>query len=412
MTGSGHEAGGPLVGVRVLDLTQMLAGPYCSMMLGDMGAEVIKIEPLQGDLTRRQGPHFPDDPVRHFGGYFNSINRNKRSVAIDLKQSAGREVLLRMVGEADALLENFRVGVMDRLGLSYETLQEYNPRLVYACIRGFGDPRTGASPYANWPAYDVVAQAMGGLMGITGPGPEQPMKAGPGIGDIFPASLAAFGLVSALYHASRTGEGQLVDVSMYDGVLALCERIVYQYAYTGEIPRPQGSSHPLLCPFDNFAAADGWVTIAAPRDNLWRELVRIIGRPELGEDSRFATNSARVANAAEVRSMLGEWCRHRTKKQIMAELGGFVPAGPINTARDIFDDPHVAARQMLVSLEHPGSERTGTFAGPPVKLLGTPARAARRAPLLGEHTLTVLADFGYSEEEVARLLDAGVVSGP
>lgn len=401
---------GPLAGVKVLDLSQMLAGPYCSMMLSDMGAEVIKIEPPAGDQTRKQGPYFEDDEQRHYGGYFHSVNRNKASITLDLKKPAGRDVLLRMVEDADVLLENFRLNVMERLGLGYETLHEINPRLVYACIRGFGDPRSGESPYAGWPAYDVVAQAMGGLMGITGPDADSPIKVGPGVGDIFPASLTAIGITSALYHAERTGEGQFLDVAMYDGILALCERIVYQHAYTGAIPRPQGTTHPLLCPFDNFPTNDGWVTIAAPRDNLWRELCGVVGRPEWADDPRYATNASRVQNADDVRAMLSQWCGQRSKAEVMQALGGLVPAGPINTAKDIFDDPHVAARDMLVSLEQPGTNRKGTFAASPIKFLGTPTGAPRRAPLLGEHTADVLKSFGYSDQALAELDADQVIS--
>lgn len=410
MTGWQRNGGGPLAGVRVIDLTQMLAGPYCSMMLGDMGAEIIKIEPVGGDQTRLQGPHFPDDTDQHFGGYFQSVNRNKSSVALDLKQAAGREILIRMVSNADVLLENFRVGVMDKLGLSYETLHAINPKLVYGCIRGFGDPRTGKSPYMDWPAYDVVAQAMGGIMGITGPDHESPIKVGPGVGDIFPATMAAFGVTSALHHAEKTGEGQFVDVAMYDSILALCERIVFQYGYTGEIPRPQGTSHPLLCPFDNFPTSDGWVTIAAPREKLWGELCQRIGAPELAQDPRYSSNRARVQNAASVRAILSAWTRPRTKQQVMDVLGGFVPAGPVNDAQDIFNDPHVAARDMLVTLEHPGSQHRGTFAGVPVKLKGTPPTPARRAPLLGEHTEAVLKSYGYTESELAAFAAANVIA--
>ncbi len=405
-----RKGGGPLAGVKVLDLTQMLAGPYCSMMLGDMGAEVIKIEPINGDQTRLQGPHFDDDREQHFGGYFQSVNRNKSSVALDLKQEDGRSILLRMVADADVLLENFRVGVMDRLGLGYETLHEINPRLVYACIRGFGDPRTGVSPYVDWPAYDVVAQAMGGIMGITGPDADSPTKVGPGVGDIFPAAMAAFGVASALHHAEKTGEGQFLDVAMYDSVLALCERIVFQHAYTGEVPHPQGTSHPLLCPFDNFPTSDGWVTIAAPREKLWRELCQRIGAPQLADDPRYASNRARVQNADAVRAILGDWTRARTKQEVMDALGGFVPAGPVNNARDIFNDPHVKARDMLVKLEHPGSAHLGTYAGVPVKLQGTPTTPPRRAPLLGEHTQAVLASYGYTESELAAFAAAQVIT--
>jgi crotonobetainyl-CoA:carnitine CoA-transferase CaiB-like acyl-CoA transferase len=219
-------------------------------------------------------------------------------LALNLKERHGVEVLTRMVSEADVLVENFRVGVMDRLGAGYDVLRAVNSRLVYACLRGFGDPRTGESPYASWPAFDVTAQAMGGLMGITGPGPGQTLKCGPGVGDIIPALFTAVGITAAVHHAQRSGQGQLVDVAMYDAVLAVCERMVYQYSYDGVVPGPQGNSHPLLVPFDAFPATDGDVTIAAPADGLWRELCRLIGMPDLGRDPRFASNGARVPTPA------------------------------------------------------------------------------------------------------------------
>src|SRR5437764_3932873 len=230
----------PLHGLRVVDLTRMLAGPYCTMLLADLGADVVKVEPPGGDGTRSTGPFAEDDELRAYGGYFQSVNRNKRSIAVDLKQEAGREVVARLAAAADVLVENFRPGVMERLGLGYESLAEANPRLVYAAVRGFGDPRTGDSPYRDWPAFDVTAQAFGGFMGITGPMPGQPQKAGPGIGDIFPATLAAPGVLAAVHHRRETGRGQFVDVAMYDGVLALCERIVYQHSYAGAVPSQQG----------------------------------------------------------------------------------------------------------------------------------------------------------------------------
>jgi crotonobetainyl-CoA:carnitine CoA-transferase CaiB-like acyl-CoA transferase len=400
---------GPLAGIEVVDLTQALAGPYCAMMLADLGAHVIKVEPFEGDHARQQQPFMPDDAARHYGGYFGSVNRNKESLALDLKHPAALEVMERLVRRADVVIENFRVGVMERLGLGYERLQQINPRLVYGCIRGFGDPRTGASPYAHWPAFDIVAQAMGGIMGITGPDAEHPVKIGPGVGDIFPASLLAFGIVSAVRHAERTGEGQFVDVGMYDGILALCERIVYQHAYTGQVPRPQGNTHPLLVPFDIFPTRDGWVTIAAPRDQQWAELARIIGRAELAEHPEFKANNARISRAAEVRQMIAEWTSARSNAEVMAALGGRVPAGPVQSAADIAADPHVAARNMHVSLEHPGSAGRGTYAGTPVKFTRTRPAAAQRAPMLGEHTEQVLQQLGYSPAEQAELLANHVV---
>lgn len=401
-------AAGPLAGAKVVDLTQVLAGPFCTMLLADLGAEVIKVEPIEGDTTRATRPFFDDDANHYFGGYFQSVNRNKSSIAVDLKQPAGREIVRRLTRDADVLVENFRVGVMERLDLGYEQLREINPRLVYACVRGFGDPRTGRSPYADWPAFDIVAQAMGGLMGITGPAPGEPCKVGPGVGDIFPATLLAFGIVAALRHAERTGVGQFVDVAMYDGILALCERIVYQYGYTGEVPHQQGNSHPLVVPFDVFKTKDGSVAIATARDAQWAELCKRIGRSELAGDPRYKLRDDRMQHAAEVRRIVGDWTGARTNREVVEALGGFVPVGPVQTAADIFADPHVAARNMIVTVEHPGSQRRGVVAGTPVKFSGTPAGPSRRAPLLGEHTAAVLRGLGYTDTELQKLVADGV----
>jgi len=401
---------GALAGTRVIDLTQMLAGPYCTMMLADQGAEVIKIEPVGGDPTRFFGPFREDDDERHFGGYFQSTNRNKLSIAVDLKQPEGRDILLSLIRDADILVENFRAGVMDRLGIGYEVLANENPRLVYAAIRGFGDPRTGSSPHVDRPAFDVVAQAMGGAMGITGPDARTPIKIGPGIGDIFPASLAAFGILAAYHHASRTGQGQFVDVAMYDGIVALCERAIYQYSYTGLSPMPEGNQHPILCPFGVFAASDGQVTIGCPRDTFWVELVSIIGRPELGTDPRFATNNQRLAHRTETVEIVEDWTRDRTKAEIAEALGVRVPFGPVNTAADIYADPHMKAREMLVDVEHPGSRNPVTIASTPIRMTATPGGVARRAPLTGEHTNSLLTRAGLSDEVIAKLRAMKVVS--
>lgn len=397
------ERGGPLAGVTVLDLTQMLAGPFATMLIADLGADVIKIEPPGGDATRTQGPFLDGDDVRAYGGYFQSVNRNKRSVVLDLKTPNGRETLLRLAEDADVVIENFRVGVMDRLGLSYEVLRDRNPRLVYTCVRGFGDPRTGDSPYRDWPSFDVVAQAMGGLMGITGPGAGHPTKVGPGVGDTFPATLAAVGTLAALLHARESGRGQFVDVAMYDGVLALCERIVYQHSYAGEIPGPEGNGHPLFCPFDVFPALDGCVTIAAPWDHHWRLLCQLMGRPELADHENFATSEARSRHCPQVRRVVTEWTSRRSRDEITTVLGGHVPVGPVNSADAIFDDPHVAARNMLVRLDQPGTTRKVTVAGTPIKMTGTPPNAHRRAPLLNEDAEDVLRSIQHSEQHPAAV---------
>lgn len=400
---------GALSGLKIVDFTHALAGPFCTMVLADLGADVLKVEPPYGDGTRRIGPFHPSDMTRAYGGYFQSVNRNKRSIAIDLRRPEGREVLFRLLDGADALVENFRAGTMDRLGLSFESLHARYPRLVYAAIRGFGDPRTGASPYTGRASFDIVAQAYGGLVGITGPGPGRPLKTGGPVGDVVPALFAAVGILAAVLRARETGEGQFVDVALYDGVLALCERIVYQFSYGGEVPEPEGNGHPLLCPFDLFPARDGWVAIAAPGDRHWQYLCDLMGRPELKEDERFSTSQARVARCNEVRQIISAWTSLRTKHEIVQLLGDLVPCGPVNNVRDIFSDLHVERRQMLVEVEQPGLPSPVVIAGPPIKMTATPSRVRHRAPLLGEHTDEVLRQLGYSNAEIARLRDAGAV---
>lgn len=402
---------GILADVVVIDLTQMLAGPYATMMLADQGATVIKIEPPNGDQTRGAGPT-PANAPDGFSGYFQSINRNKLSLCIDLKTAEGREILARLVDTADVVVENFRVGVMERLGLSYETLSSRNPKLVYAAVRGFGDPRFGGSPYQTWPAYDVVAQGMGGIMSITGPDDATPMKIGPGIGDIVPAMFAAFGILAALHGARATGRGQFVDVAMYDSVLAICERMVHQYSYTGVVARPVGNRHPLLSPFGMFEAADGWVTIACPIDRFWCILCEQMGAPELGTDPRFATNIDRVAHNAETCALVSAWTRRLTRAELAERLGGRLPFGPVQDAADIFKDDHVRRRRMLAEVEQPGLDRKVKIANTAVRLSETPGGVWRRAPLLGEHSRQVLARVGCQPDAIDRLFAANIIKEP
>lgn len=394
---------GALEGVRVVDFTQMLAGPYCTQLLADQGAEVIKVEPVEGEETRIAGPFRPEDELRAFGGYFASVNRNKRSIGLNLKDPNARELALRLVETADVVVENYRAGVMERLGLSYETLRERNPKLVYAAIRGFGDPRTGKSPYAEWPAYDVVAQAMGGLMQINGPDRATPLKVGPGVGDLYPATLCAFGITAALLRAARTGQGQFVDVSMVDAVLALCERTVHQNSFQDLIPHPEGNRHPLLSPFGLFKAKDGFVTLAAHFDAWWAKLCGLIGRPDLVTDPRTATAEARVTHRDYVYDQLELYTSVHTKKELAAVLGGRIPFGPVNNVAEIVADPHFAAREMVVHVDHPGVERQMAIAGIPVKMSETPGRIARRAPLVGEHTDEILREIGMADARIAEL---------
>jgi crotonobetainyl-CoA:carnitine CoA-transferase CaiB-like acyl-CoA transferase len=389
---------GPLAGVRIVDLTQALAGPFCTMLLADLGADVVKVEPPAGDMTRYGGPFTREDTERAYGGYFASINRNKRSVVLDLKTDFGRDALLALAAEADVVVENSKVGVMDRLGLSYERLAAGNPRLVYGAIRGFGDPRTGESPYLDWPAFDVVAQAMGGAVGITGPPGGPGMRCGPSLGDLFPATLAALGVTAALRHAERTGEGQFLDVAMYDGVLALCEALVYRYSYTGQVTVPTGNGHPALSPFDVFPTADGACAIAAPTEKHWEILCAVMARPDLVDDERTRTNRERVANRLFVQRAMTDWTGARTTAEVVAALGREVPVGPVHDATAIFADPHTEARHMLVEVDQPDGSRPVVLPGTPIKLTATPGGIYRRPPRLGEHTDELLAEVGMQAE--------------
>jgi len=389
---------GSLEGVVVIDLTMMLAGPYCTMVLGDQGATIIKVEPIEnGDMTRQLNISKTSMP---FGGYHQSINRNKLSIAIDLKTSEGAEMIRRLAKDADVIVENYRVGVMDRLGLSYESLHKINPKLIYAAVRGFGDPRTGQSPYAQWPSFDVVAQAMGGITGITGLNRDTPIKIGPGVGDIVPALFSAVGILSALHHAQKTGEGQFVDVAMYDGVLALCERIVHQYSVSGVIAEPEGNSHPLLCPFGIFPAKDGWISIACPKDHFWINLLNCMERKDLIDHPDYSTNLARIQNSKKTIELVSDWTKTLTKKELTARLGGLLPFGPVNRVDEIFSDPHTKIRDMLPTVEQPGFGNI-QITGTPIRMTKTQGGVSRRAAFLGEDTDKILLYAGYSSNEIA-----------
>jgi len=405
----GPPSWGSLKGIKVIDLSHMLSGPYCTMILADHGADVVKIEPLTGDGARLFGPFPGATPDGGYGAYFQSVNRNKRSVALDLRRPEGKEAVRRLIAGADVVVENFRPGVMDRMGLSYDSLRTLNPRLVYAAIRGFGDERTGLGPLGDLPAFDLNAQAMGGFMSITGP-PGKPMKAGPGIGDIFPAAMCCIGILAALVSRQTTGEGQYVDVAMYDAMIALCERIVYQYSVTGVAPAGIANDHPILAPFGIFPCADGSVSIAAPSDDLYVKLCHCMGQPELATDLRFRTGAARIANAVELYEVIQGWTSQHSTADVFKLLGGAVPVGPVQDAAAITADPQVAVRQMIVPLEQPGSPAPVDVAGVPIKFASTPGAVRRRAPLLGEHSAEVLDEAGFGADEVAALRTAGVIA--
>ena len=393
----------PLDGILVLDLTQALAGPFCTQMLADFGARVVKVEALRGDFGRGIGPFEDGDGVRDYGGVFQNVNRNKESIALDLKSDEGRAIVLDLAGRADVLVENFSAGVMDRLGLGYDVLKEVNPALVYTSIRGFGDRAGGESPSLTWPAFDIVAQAMGGMIGITGRSMDDPMRAGGAVGDTVPSIFAALGTMVALWSRAKTGKGQYVDVAMVDSVLAISEVAVNWFSHRGEVALPSGNHLPGVAPFDLFDAADGKVALGAPHRPQWTKLTAIMGRPDLLDDPRYATDQDRSDHRAEVTEIVNEWTRQHTIDELSDLLGGAVPFAPIYQGDRIFSDPHFAVRDMLPTVQRPDG-RPVHLTGIVPKLSETPGSVRTRAPLIGEHTRSVLAELGYDDARIDGLV--------
>jgi len=381
---------GPLSDLRVVDLTQVLAGPYCTMLLADLGADVVKVERPGGDLIRGNPPHVDDPEEEPYGGYFQSVNRGKRSIELDLGDDDDREDFLYLVESADVVVENYRAGTMERLGCSYETLKELNPELVYASIRGFGDPRTGETDRQGQPSFDLVAQALGGVMEITGQEDGPPTKVGPGIGDLFTAVLEAVGILAAVHRRERTGDGSYVDTGMYDAMVSMCERAVYHYSYDEDVLTRQGNSHPTLFPYNAFETNDGHVVIAAFSDGHWHELCDAMDRPDLAAD--YPDAPSRVRARDDLRPEIAAWTREHTAADVVDTLDGRVPAAPVQDAADVFEDPHVHDREMLADVDQPGADRDVTVAGCPIKFEDAPTGPRGRAPLLDEHREELLAD--------------------
>jgi succinyl-CoA:mesaconate CoA transferase len=381
---------GPLSDLRVVDLTQVLAGPYCTMLLADLGADVVKVERPGGDLIRANPPHVDDPNEEPYGGYFQSVNRGKRSVELDLGDDDDREEFLYLVESADVVVENYRAGTMERLDCAYETLQEVNPELIYASIRGFGDPRTGETHRQGQPSFDLVAQALGGVMEITGQEEGPPTKVGPGIGDLFTAVLEAVGVLAAVHRRERTGEGSYVDTAMYDAMVSMCERAVYHYSYEDKVLTRQGNSHPTLFPYNAFETNDGYVVIAAFSDGHWRELCEAMDRPDLAAD--YPDAASRVRARDSLRPEIAAWTIDHTADDVVESLDGRVPAARVQNAADVFADPHVQDRGMLADVEQPGTDTDVTVAGCPIKFGDAPTGPRGRAPLLDEHRDELLGD--------------------
>jgi crotonobetainyl-CoA:carnitine CoA-transferase CaiB-like acyl-CoA transferase len=386
--------------VKVLELAQIMAGPTCGLMLADLGADVIKVERVPGgDDTRKM-----DRPsVNGESASFMAMNRNKRGIALNLKLPAAQEALKRMAARADVITENYRQGTMEKLGVGYESLRKVNPALIYVSISGYG--RTG--PYADKGGYDLIAQGMSGLMSVTGEAGRSPAKSGGPVCDINAGILGALGVVSAYVHRLKTGEGQLVETSLFEAGIQQMYWQAAIYFATGEVPGPTGSAHILSAPYQAFRAADGWLNIGGANQANWERMCRVLGAQDWLQDPRFASNAERMKNLEALDRTMSERLKNRKVDELIKALEAEgVPCGRINSIADVAADPQALARDMVVELEHPRAGRTRAL-GLPIKLSRTPGKVSRPAPVLGQHTREVLGEFGFSESEIAALLAAG-----
>jgi crotonobetainyl-CoA:carnitine CoA-transferase CaiB-like acyl-CoA transferase len=396
------KAKGPLAGVRVLDLTRVLAGPFCAMMLGDMGAEVIKIEePGKGDDTRSWPPFVEGEAT-----YFMSVNRNKHSITLNLKAPEGQEILRKLARKSDVLVENFRPGTMEKLGFGYRALARLNPRLVYCSVSGFGE----SGPEAHRAGYDLIVQAESGVMDLTGFSDGPPVKVGNSIGDLVAGMSAAHGIVLALLARARTRRGQKVEISMLDVMASLLTYQAGIYFNTGQRPTRRGNAHPSIVPYEVFRAADAFIVLGVANNSLWSRCCAALGRPELTHDPRFDTETKRVQNRDTLVPLLNDILGTRAAAEWVKQFeAAGIPAGLIKSVAEVCESEHLKARGMIVTLPHPKARRV-TVMGVPVRLHTTPGSAATAPPVLGQHTDAVLTRLvGLKKPAIARLRAAGVV---
>ena len=391
----------PLQNIRVLDLSRVLAGPYCTMVLGDLGAEVIKVEPPEGDETRGWGPPFAGGE----SAYYLCVNRNKRGVVVNLKTDEGRNILRELALQSDVLVENFRPGTLKKFGLDFETLHDLNPRLVYCSISGFG--QTGS--LRDKPGYDFMIQAMGGVMSITGEPEGEPMKVGVAVADLFAGQNAVIAILAALQARTFTGEGQYIDIALFDSELGWLANVASNFLISGKNPKRYGNAHANIVPYQSFQASDGWFVVAVGNDKQFEAFCRVLGRPEFSADERFSTNSGRVQNREILIPLLKPIFLERTVSEWLALIGDQFPCGPINDFKQVFAMPHVKEREMLVEMEHPTIGQL-PLVGSPLKMSGTRVEYRLPPPLMGQHTKEILREvLGYADEKVDALVERGCI---
>jgi len=393
---------GPLAGMRVLELAQIMAGPTCGMMLADLGADVIKVEKLPGGDDSRG---YREPRVNGVSAPFLMMNRNKRGIAVDLKHPQGRAILLRLVRDTDVLTENYRLDTLEKLGLGYDALAAINPGLIYCAITGYG--RDG--PLSDKGGFDLMAQGFAGLMAITGEPGRPPVKNGNPVSDVNAGILAVAGVAAAYAHKLQTGRGQLVDTSLLEAALQQTYWHAAIHFATGESPGPGGSAHPLTAPYQAFHASDGWINIGGANQPNWERITDVLGHPEWRDDPRFATNSARLANLAALTSLMDTVLSTRTKTEWIARFDAAgVPVGPVHSIGEALAHPQTLARGMVVDVVHPQAGPTKAL-GCPIHFSATPTQITRPAPLLGEHTREVLREHGYADDDIEGFIAAGVV---